>query len=243
MHSAQGNMLQSLRAVEEFLDANANKIDGIVNTGTRRKLAETIGSLQTYVAEQAGSNIAAQGATQRTQKLRRALVRDHMAPIARIAQADLPPTVPELEALRAPRSNDSIERLAAAAYGMAAAATPFADTFVKAGLAPDFIAKLSAAADAMLQSVSERAQNRGKWSGATKGLKTTLSSGRKLVTVIDAFVESALVNDPALLANWKRVKRVKKVPARANGAPALPASPTPVAALLPGTAVARQETN
>ena len=37
MHTAQGNMLQSLRAVHAFLDENAAKLTGVVNTGARQK--------------------------------------------------------------------------------------------------------------------------------------------------------------------------------------------------------------
>ena len=215
MQTVQGNLLQSLRAVEEFLDVNAARLDGVVKSGTRQKLGETISALEMFVVEQAGSSLAAQGATQHNRALRRALVRDHMAPIARLVQADLPPA-PQVDALRMPQQAWSIERLAAAAHGMASAAAPYAEEFVKAGLRPDFVTRLTAAADAMVEAVAERAQTRGKLSGATKGLKTTLASGRKLVRVIDAFVASELVDDPALLANWKRVKRVRKVPVRSN---------------------------
>jgi hypothetical protein len=215
MQSLQGNLLQSLRAVEEFLDVNAARLDGVVKSGTRQKLGESIAALEMYVVEQAGSSLASQGATQRNRALRKALVRDHMAPIARLVQADLPPA-PEVDALRMPDPAWSMERLAAAAHGMAQAAAPYADAFVAAGLKPDFVARLTAAANAMTDAVSDRAQTRGKLSGATKGLKTTLAAGRKLVRVIDAFVESELAEDPALLASWKRVKRVRKVTIRSD---------------------------
>jgi hypothetical protein len=225
VQTVQGNLLQSLRAVEEFLDVNAARLEGVVNTGVRQKLGETISALEMYVAEQAGSSLASQGATQRNRALRTVLVRDHMAPIARLVQAELPPA-PEVDALRMPNPAWSIERLAAAAHGMAQAAAPFTDAFVAAGMKPDFVTRLTAAADAVIQAVSDRAQSRGKMSGATKGLKTTLASGRRLVRAIDAFVASEFANDPALLANWKRVKRVRKVPVRSDTA-----NPAP----LPGT--------
>lgn len=219
MQSRQGNMLQSLRAVEDFLAANAATLDGIVNTGTRKKLAQTIAALETTVAEQAGTSVIAKGGTNRYLALRTALIRDHMAPIARIARAELPPN-PEMTALRMPRQDWKMERLAAAAQGMARAAEPYTPEFVSAGLRPDFIARLTAAADAMVRSVSDRTQTRGRLTGATKGLATTLASGRKLVDAIDALVTSALADDRAMLANWKRVKRVPKVAVRAskNGA-------------------------
>ena len=236
MHTVQGNLLQSLRAVEEFLETHAVRLDGVVKSGTRQKLGETISALEMYVVEQAESSLAAQGATQLNNALRVALVRDHMAPIARLVQADLPPA-PQVDALRMPRAGWSIERLAAAAHAMANAAAPYAEDFVKAGLRPDFVTRLISAADTMVQAVADRAQTRGKLSGATTGLKTTLAAGRKLVRVIDAFVESELVNDPALLSNWKRVKRVRKVPVRSAGdAPAPASRPAATIKALPSVA-------
>jgi hypothetical protein len=75
--------------------------------------------------------------------------------------------------------------------------------------------------------VSDRTQNRGRQSGATAGLKEKLSSARKLVHVLDAFVETEPEDDEALLANWNMIKRVRRVGPKAKP-PA--AEVTPVAA-------------
>jgi hypothetical protein len=214
MEKYQANLLQSLRAVDEFLASNAHRLDGVVNTGARQKLAETLAALDANATEQAGGTLASQGTTQLTRALRRALVRDHMAPIARMARAELPP-MPEAHALRPPRPNWPLARLHAAAHGMAEATAPYRAELVKAGLREDFVEALTAAADAMVQSVTDRAQSRGRVSGATRGLRTSLSSGRKLVAVLDALVARTLADDPALLANWKRVKRVRRMASHA----------------------------
>jgi hypothetical protein len=145
-----------------------------------------------------------------------------------------------------PRQAWKMERLAAAAHGMAQAAESSAAHFVAAGLPTDFIARLEGAADAMVRSVSDRKQTRGRLTGATKGLATTLSSALKLVSVIDALVTSALVDDPALLANWKVVKRVRRMPTHAPAettppAPVvLPSNATVPSAALPATRTASQ---
>lgn len=221
MRTVQGSMLQSLRTVDAFLEEHADKLAGVVSSGSRQKLNDAIAELQSHAAEQTGSGLASQGATRKQLALRKALLRDHMAPIARIAKADLPQT-PEIEPLRMPKGRPSIEKLAAAAYGMANAAAPFIGVFTTAGLPADFIAQLGNAADALVLSLSERSQSRGRQSGATKGLKSMLSAGRRIVHVLDAFVKSALKDDPALLANWNSVKRVQLVAVR-------PATPTPPA--------------
>ena len=202
-------MLESLRSVEHFLDENADKLASVVNTGARQRLTAAITDLSAHASEQTGSNLAAQGATQKKEALRLALLRDHMAPIARIAAADIP-NLPELSPLRMPRGKPTAEKLASFAYGMGAAAAPFADTFTKAGLAGDFVAQLSAAADAVVGVVANRTTSRGKRRGATDGLKARLTEGRQVVHILDALVKSALKDDPALLGNWNLVKRVTK---------------------------------
>src|SRR5438045_4462067 len=102
MKTTQGSLLQSLRAVQSFLDENAETLAGVVKSGARQKLTDAVADLSGHVSTQTGSQLAAQGATQKHRSLRRALIRDHMAPIARIASADLPPT-PEVEPLKMPK--------------------------------------------------------------------------------------------------------------------------------------------
>jgi len=215
-------MLESLRSVEHFLDENADKLANVVNTGARQRLTAAITDLSAHASEQTGSNLAAQGATQKKEALRLALLRDHMAPIARIAAADIP-NLPELSPLRMPRGKPTAEKLASFAYGMGAAAAPYADTFTKAGLGADFVAQLSAAADAVVGVVANRTTSRGKRRGATDGLKARLTEGRKVVHILDALVRSALKDDPALLGNWNLVKRVTK---SSHGRPAAATSST-----------------
>jgi hypothetical protein len=78
----------------------------------------------------------------------------------------------------------------------------------------------------MVASGEERLQSRGRRTGATRGLTAKLAAGRKIVRVLDAFVKSALRDDPAMLANWNAVKRVKRVGPRAPLGPAPATVPT-----------------
>jgi hypothetical protein len=240
MQTDQGNMLHSLQAVQAFLEENAATLAGVAKSGARRRLADVIAQLSIHASDQTGNALAAQGATRKQKALRTTLLRDHMAPISRIARVDLPQT-PELEPLRMPQGKPTAQRLAAAAYGMTQAAAPFAEVFTSAGLPVDFIAQLNAAADAMLLSLSERSQHRGRLRGATIGLKTTLATGRKIVHVLDAFVRTALRDDPALLANWNHVKRVPRPAGRSSTAAQPPAASGPETPAAPaaGTSVVK----
>lgn len=230
MQTAQGTTLESLRSVASFLDANADKLGDVVKSGARQKLTNSITALSLYASDQTGGALAAQSATQRKQALRKALLRDHMLKIARIAKADLP-NVPELEPLRMPKGKPTVEKLAAAASGMAKTAEPHSDVFIAAGLPNDFIAQLTAATDAMTTTISERTSSRGRQSGGTAGLKRQLSAGRRIVHVLDAFVKSQLKDDPVLLRNWNLVKRVPRPTRPASAAtPSTPAAPEPTSA-------------
>jgi hypothetical protein len=229
MQTTQGTMLQSLRAVQQFIDANSTALAGVVQTGARKRLDDAVLALEGHAADQTGSALTSQGLTAKQSALRTVLLRDHMSPIARIAKADLPNT-PEFQPLRMPRGRPTPERLSAAAAGMAQVATQFSDTFVKEGLPQDFVAQLTGAADTFVGSLTERIQTRGRRKGATTGVKAKLSEGRKVVHILDAFVKTALKDDAPLLANWNLVKRVPKTTGRAPATPATPAAPAAPAA-------------
>lgn len=99
MNTMQGSTLASLHAAEAFLDAHAGVLGDVINTGTRRKLANVIAELTGHASDQFGSQKQAQGVTLGTDRLRTALTRDQMTPIARIARAELAQT-PQIHPLR-----------------------------------------------------------------------------------------------------------------------------------------------
>jgi hypothetical protein len=245
VQTVQANRLQSLRKVEAFLEENADRLAGVIKTGTRQRLAEAVTALAAHASDQSGLAIASQQATLKQQALREVLLNDHMAHIARIAKADLPNT-PELAPLRMPRTKLSAEKLAVAAYAMATAAAPYADVFTSAGLPTDFVAQLISAADAIRASVDERSLSDNLRNGATEGLKSKLAAGRKMVHVLDAFVRTAVKRDPTVLASWKAVAHVRKAAVRPapTVVPAPTPTPGPITIPAPTTAqVAAAETN
>jgi hypothetical protein len=234
MQTAQGSMLVSLRGVEAFLEQNAAALADVVNTGARKKLTDAIAALSTYTSDQTGNVLVSKGSTKNQRSLRQALMRDHMAPIARIAKGELPQT-PQIEPLRMPRGRPTSPKLAAAADGMAKAAAPYASVFTDAGRPVDFIARLNKATEALLVSLGEHANLRGNRKVATAGVKAKLSAGRHSVRVIDAYVQSALKDDPILLAGWNSVRRVQLTGLRSQGSPAVAPAPSPVPAPAPAS--------
>jgi hypothetical protein len=229
MRTTQGSTLQSLRTTDIFLDEHAEKLGDVVKSGARQELRDIIADLAGHVSAQDSGTIVSRGATQKQRQLR-ALLRAQMAPVARIARAKLGHT-PELAALRMPRGKPTIERLSAAAYGMAKAAEPHASTFTASGLPSDFGTRLTGAADVLVKSLSERSTIIARRGGATRDLKAKLSAGRHVVGILDAMVRGTLgTGDPGLLASWNIAKRVKRTAVQPAVVPQVPTavpSPTP----------------
>jgi hypothetical protein len=228
MQLTQSRKVGTLRAVEAFLDDNAAALVGIADTGARKTLAADMTTINGHAVDQGGNVISAQSATLKTGALRKVLIRNYMAPIARIARAQLPHTQ-ELLPLRMPRGNPTTEQAAFAARGMAQAATPYSSIFITAGLSTDFIAQLNTATDAMLATVDQRKLSQGKSTGATTGLGVSLRSAFQSVSILDSFVRNALIDQPALLANWNRIRKVAQTASRSTTTPAVTPPVAPAA--------------
>lgn len=210
MRKSLAYSLQSLRSVQAFLDANAERMPAVATCGARRRLDELVSVANAQAAEQSAADLDAQIATRRFHAVRTTLVRGRMAPIVAVAAAEKLDT-PALSPLRMPPRWASPEVLRAHAAGLAAAAAPFAGIFTAAGLGDDFAPRLEAAADDLLAALGERTQRLAARSGATRGLADTLRTGRKVVQVLDAMVRSEVRGETALLAEWHAAQRVERV--------------------------------
>ena len=231
MNTRQSKQLDTLQSAKAFLQQNAAHMPTLVGSGMQQDFDATLSSLEAHTGGQASHRLVALGTTRRVMSLRESLVRDHMAHIARVAEAKLPNT-PELVPLRLPQKRLTDRNLAAAAEAMATAAAPYNQVFLDAGLPQDVLAQLTAASNAMIASRELLKQTQGKRSGATKGLDEKLREGRRVLKALDAFVTTALVNDPALLENWKMLIRVRKVTGpRAASAGTTAGAATPVGAV------------
>lgn len=208
MNIRQGSVLESIRAVQNFLDKHADRLGEVNKTGVRQQLDQVVTDLTGHITSQTDHTFGGLGATRKMRALRRALVKDHMRPIARIATADLPPT-PEVQPLTMPSGKPSAALLIARARGMAASAGRFATVFTGAGLPADFVAQLTAATDALEAARDQQTSTLSSRSGATDVLGDTLQRGRRIVGVLDSMVAKSLNDDPELMTAWKSAKRIR----------------------------------
>jgi len=199
------------------------------------ELGELIGQLEQHGMQQEAlqRRVRAQTASLRQQAHR--LRREHMKPVALAArklfptgetpQGPLPPSMTV-----APRKVD-YEQLVLAARGMASAVEPHAEQFVGAGLEEGFVAKLRAAADAVVVLIDARSGEQQSRIASTQGVEVEAMRGMRVVHLLDALVTPSLRGDPARRAAWRKALYLGRVGAAGGGEgdPALPESAAVVA--------------
>ena len=230
MQNRQANQIRSLQNAQTFLKDHADALGDVVATEPHTVLDESLVAIAEHTSVQNGHVRRAKSAVATQQVMRAALIRDHMAPISRIARLKLGDRA-ELVSLTLPKNVPGYERLAALAQGMALAAEPWADVFIKAGLKPDFIQSLRNTANAMIAAANARSSSKATVRTATSALGSKLAHARKSVNVLDAYVRSALVSsNPDLLEGWKLTKRIPQTGGSGTPAPAATQSPAPAPA-------------
>ena len=235
MQNIQGRRLQSLFAIQQFLDDHHERFPEIATCGARLELDALLEQLEAHAVAQAVEGLRTRGATRRYHALRRSLVRDHLSPICAIARTRFVHEM-ELTPFRLPRGNPNVVRLKGFAEAVAELVAPYAETFIAAGLPRDFIEKLRAASDAVCEARVVRSLRDGDRTGATVGLRAKLSEGRKIAAVLDRLIKSSAHDDAVLLAKWSAASRVRhvgrttaKLPsANAESPVPLPAGPSPL---------------
>jgi hypothetical protein len=235
LNSLQERVYDTGRRIQTFLDANDAALGTINKSGMRAELDAVVTALGQSSTTQAAGRVNAIGETANQRTLRLALRLNNMQPIASVARAKLR-TVPNFQAMTLPKPDTRVVSLIAHANGMAEAAQPYSQVFIDAGLPQDFLAKLTAAADAVKASIDTRAAARGQRSGATGTLKDLVTRARLALKALNALVVpvlSADVSHSGLLAEWKSVRRV-----HAKGGPVIGSEEAARAVASPAPAVA-----
>ena len=212
MKSAQEQVFNTGRRIQAFLDANDSLFSSINKAGLRSELDVIVTQLGAAAGDQAGGRVNALGETAKQRTLRLALRFNHMRPIASVAKLKLH-TVPNFEALTMPSNDVRVAGQVAHAFGMADAAKPYEQIFIDAGLPPDFLASLTAAAAAVQASIDTRAKSLGKRANATGSLKDLEHRARRVFKALNDMVVPIVSADAAhsgLLAEWKTTRRVTK---------------------------------
>ena len=87
--TTQIKVLLSLHGAQAFLEANAERLPTVNDTGARRRLDDDIARLSAHAAQQVACDLQARGATKLQRVLRLALFRTHMVAKKEIGRAHI----------------------------------------------------------------------------------------------------------------------------------------------------------
>jgi hypothetical protein len=209
MRAREIRKFDMLRRVRQFLDEFAATLGAVNATAARKELDRLVREMGIDETAQATSTLNAKSQTAIQAVLRRDLVTHHMRPVATIAAAHLR-DVPGFEALHLSPKGVKVAVLIQDATAMAEAARDYQQMFVENGRPENFADALLAAAAAVRGSIDARAKCITSRAGARDGLKATASRAYLVIRLLDAQVQSALVDDPKTLAGWRSAKRIGK---------------------------------
>ena len=211
MRVTETHVLTTLYSARAFIDRHAAQLGTVETAGYRQELDAVIATLEENAAGQGAARRGSVGQRARQKALCSALRLNHMAQIATIAAAQRQ-SHPELDALQMASSHATPRRLVAEAEAMAQVVRQHPEVFIAAGLSNDFVEQLEAAAQALADIITTRGTLQAQRSGATAALGTAASHGRKVLAVLSAMIQPQLADDPALLAEWKTARHIRRQP-------------------------------
>lgn len=198
--------LTTLQNVQVFMNANAAELGGLNESAARTSLDSLEQQLGAQAVTQVQGKSGSRAEQARLRVLRNTIKAKWLDQIAAIAITKLS-QVPDFAALKIPRGTNTTQKLIAVALSMADAAEKYAPTFVDQGMAPTFVADLRAAVDELKASHTSTGATRSKQVGATSSMKLLSGQARKLVRQLDTQISPQLAGTPALLGQWKAVKK------------------------------------
>jgi len=239
MDQYQQRRLDSLRRVQDFLDAHTDTVGALAASEGRKQLDAAVSAIATHTDGQGSLTLQMSGQASQQTALAVDLRKAHMAPIAKFARAKLR-TAPDFAALTTSGHFLRPRALIRAARAMATAAAPYADAFTTGGFPPDTITQLGAAAAALETAMVDRQNANVGRVLATNGIKEELNKGREAVAMLNAVVSKQLVGNPTLLAAWRVAHRItaKQGALRVVGGASAPAAPPPASSSAPASIAA-----
>jgi hypothetical protein len=108
---------------------------------------------------------------------------------------------------------------------MAEAATPLAEKFAAANFPADFIGQLSAAADALQNSIETRGRLHAERLNAGATIRTQIELGTSAALMVESAVARLVPRSSPLYAEWRSIKRVFRAAQRPKAVAADPAGP------------------
>jgi hypothetical protein len=206
MQLKYSQFLAALRQTQNLLDTNTAVLGTINASGARRDLDAAVTQLEALGETQGSHRTQARGERTNELRLARALRRQHIRPIVRIARAKVP-EVAQLSAMNLPPLKTNSTALATQAGAIADAVQSHVQVFVDAGLPADFIPRMRAAAGQLVKSIGGKGDHRTQRIGATTALDKEVQQARRVVAVLDGLVRAQLDEQEPLVSQWRSASR------------------------------------
>ena len=208
MQVRQKQSFEALRRVQAFLADNPLPPPGSYG-GPKELLDDVVARLTGHVNDQVTGGGLSKAEISNQGILRKVLREQHLRPIAKIASAMLRGAPGIDKATKVPRARTTVTQLLAYASSFRTAAAPYEAVFVKNGRPADFLARLDAAANDLLQAQLGQARNFGNAVGAKEGMQDEIARGRDAVEMLDAIVTTAFAGNGQILGRWRSARRVR----------------------------------
>ena len=206
MQLKQLRTLESARRVQKFMDEHFAAVGTSLPYTLRDRFDATVEELAAHQLEQELAQAMARCETANLIGLRRDLYYGLIRPIGLIARITLR-SAPEFRRLVMPASSFRARHFLKSVIRLIAAADAYAAQFVNNGMPDDFIDQLHAALAQIAQSAEARERHRQRQIEATRGLRESSRSVRRLVDLIDSVLAPQLKSDQTLVATWVASRR------------------------------------
>ena len=207
MQQKQMQFLGALRSGQRFLDDNEAALGDMSASQSRRELDQVVARITQLASEQDTSRMRAVGERTRERRLAKLFHRRHLRPIIAMAKLHLP-MAPQLASITAPREGRNVTQLVEQGRAIADAVEPFEDIFVERALRPDFLGRLRAAADELVESTANKTALRTTRTGATESLADEVKVARKVLAVINAMIRAVPDLPAPLITEWQATLRL-----------------------------------
>ena len=232
MLAKQKQQIEMYERVQSFLAVTAPP-PSAGYTAQKAVLDDVVAKLTSHSDNQQAGKRLSQAETIKLSALRKALLKDNLAPISKIARASFR-DLPGIEvALKMPPRNIATTRLVADAQAIRKVIAKYEPAFIEAGRPENFLSQLDAAISALTQSQLGKAEQKGTHIGAKQGIAKEIQRGRKAVDLIDTMMTTAYGTQPDILAAWRAARRLQLVRPLAAGVTADENAPAPASTTTP----------
>ena len=216
MKNSQHRRLNAMHAVRLFLDSHSAALGSINQSDSRRRLDAALESVNALAIAQRVADCEIAGLLQDEKVLVADLRYTHLRPVTAFMRARRDSDAALADMARADHRLRA-RQLAGAATAVASVAEPHVDSFTSAGFPPDTLAQLALAAGSVQGIIEKRASTLASRIGITQGIEAGLREGRTAVAMLHAVISQRFSSDPAILEEWRTVRRVTHKPGPARG--------------------------